>query len=73
MAALNFQEQEALSAGQKFLRQGKSLYKEDRQNVHRESKKPMSSLLGGVIVSMRVKIGNFAKQAKFNLIIGTDL
>ena len=52
MAALTFEEQESLATGQKFLRQGKSLFKENREHFHKESKKPIRSLLGGVIVSI---------------------
>ena len=50
MAALTYQEQEVLSAGQRLLRQGKPLYKEDRQEVHKSTNKPMRALIPGLLV-----------------------
>ena len=52
MASLDFQEQESLSAGEKFLRQGKPLYKENRENLHKGSNKPIRTLIAGVMASV---------------------
>ena len=57
MGALTFHEQEILSAGEKLLRQGKSLYKEDRQKVHQFSNKPMKSIIAGPLVSTEADTG----------------